>query len=276
MSVLAVSPRRYHDACASRARPGDAPPRASRRRLAPASTREPFLTSPAASFSPPALMPSANADGHTTRSGRNTQSAYAAPAGMKTGSAPQGTSKSDAVAMAQPADWNPAAAAGHKRRRVDSDGEDGTITPGPNTPATTNSGGTPSKPMKAEHGDAATATAGGGGGGGDKKKKRAAFTAEAASLGYETGTIKNSAFVLLAESGATGMTVAAIVEAATKQGCVRFHSVSLAQIATAARGVAARFRNFFRSRDRFATRPGGGGARGRSIARGVRARNAII
>jgi hypothetical protein len=152
--------------------------------------------------------------------------------------------------------------------------EDGTGVPnGPTTPATTNSGGTPAK---ATRGDSSGSEGGGHLPAPANKKQRAAWSAEAIALGYETGTIKNSAFVLLAESGATGMTVAAIVEAATKQGCVRFRSVSLAQIATAARGVAARFRNFFRSRDRFATRPGGGGARGRSIARGVRARNAII
>ena len=46
----------------------------------------------------------------------------------------------------------------------------------------------------------------------------ARWSAEAAALGYEAGTIKNSAYVLLAASGASGMTVAAIVDAATKQG----------------------------------------------------------
>ena len=50
------------------------------------------------------------------------------------------------------------------------------------------------------------------------KKQRAAWSAEAIVLGYETGTIKNSAYVLLAQSGVQGMTVATIVDAATKQG----------------------------------------------------------
>ena len=50
------------------------------------------------------------------------------------------------------------------------------------------------------------------------KQARALWCAEATALGYEAGTIKNSAYVLLAASGATGMTVAAIVDAATKQG----------------------------------------------------------
>ena len=51
-----------------------------------------------------------------------------------------------------------------------------------------------------------------------RRSARAAWSAEAAALGYEAGTIKNSAYVLLAASGAGGMTVAAIVDAATKQG----------------------------------------------------------
>ena len=113
-----------------------------------------------------------------------------------------------------------------KRQRTDSkhDTEDGTHTPGPNTPATTNSGGTPAK-LARPGGDSKGDSEGGSDGAaanpalrGVDKKARAAWSAEAAALGYEAGTIKNSAYVLLAASGASGMTVAAIVDAATKQG----------------------------------------------------------
>ena len=109
---------------------------------------------------------------------------------------------------------------GTKRQRTDSkhDTEDGTHTPGPNTPATTNSGGTPAK--LARPGDSSGSEGGQNNPAlrGVDKKARAAWSAEAAALGYEAGTIKNSAYVLLAASGASGMTVAAIVDAATKQG----------------------------------------------------------
>jgi len=94
----------------------------------------------------------------------------------------------------------------------------GTHTPGgPNTPATTNSGGTPAK--LARPGDSS-----GSEGGvnnalhGVDKKARALWCAEATALGYDAGTIKSSAYVLLAASRATGMTVDAIVDAVTKQG----------------------------------------------------------
>jgi len=50
------------------------------------------------------------------------------------------------------------------------------------------------------------------------KKQRATWSAEAVALGYETGTIKHAAYVLLAASGTSGMTVASIVESAQKQG----------------------------------------------------------
>ena len=126
----------------------------------------------------------------------------------------------------------------NKRRRVDDDenataaASDGTMVP-PTTPATTTSagGGTPGG-VKVKPGDssgsegtlvgtnvpvgkqsetnAVAAT----------KKRRVGWNQEATALGYEAGTIKNSAFVLLAQSGTAGMTVAAIVDAATKQGYV--------------------------------------------------------
>lgn len=104
------------------------------------------------------------------------------------------------------ASWNATTLGKRQRASEKSECEDGAATPGPNTPATTNSGGTPAKVVDAAGGLEAN------------KKQRAAWSAEAVALGYEAGTIKNSAYLLLAASGATGMTVAAIVDAATKQG----------------------------------------------------------
>ena len=101
-------------------------------------------------------------------------------------------------------------------------GEDGggAATPGPNTPATTGEDGAAAMAGGGAVGAASEGGVGGGGGGGggDLKKQRAAWSQEAVTLGYEAGTIKNSAYLLLAASGAKGMTVAAIVDAATKQG----------------------------------------------------------
>ena len=106
-----------------------------------------------------------------------------------------------------------------KRQRTDSkhDTEDGTHTPGPNTPATTNSGGTPAK--LARPGDSS------GSEGGQNNPALRGWTRRLAPRGAPRlrrsgtrGTIKNSAYVLLAASGAGGTTVAAIVDAATKQG----------------------------------------------------------
>jgi hypothetical protein len=143
--------------------------------------------------------------GREARSGRNVQSAYMVK-----------PSTSGGDAAPKPANWNATNPNPNKRQRS-SDPEDGTATPGPNTPATTTSGGTPIKPTAAA---AATATATGAGSepSAAAAKKRAIWSGEAVALGYETGTIKHSAYVLLALSGVTGMTVAAIVEAATKQG----------------------------------------------------------
>ena len=155
----------------------------------------------------------ANSDAPAPRhSSRNVNSAYASN-NMKT----KGSDHKGGAAPGGDAWVNPP---GAKRARTDAkpDPEDGTHTPGgPNTPATTNSGGTPAK--LARPGDSS-----GSEGGvnnalrGVDKKARALWCAEATALGYEAGTIKNSAYVLLAASGATGMTVAAIVDAATKQG----------------------------------------------------------
>jgi hypothetical protein len=113
----------------------------------------------------------------------------------------------------------------NKRRRADDDDNNATAganaPPGaPTTPATTNSGGTPglkgAKPGDSSGSEGTLA----GANGAANKKRRVAWSAEATALGYEAGTIKNSAYVLLAQSGVAGMTVAAIVDAATKQGCV--------------------------------------------------------
>ena len=113
----------------------------------------------------------------------------------------------------------------NKRRRVDDDENNATAganaPPGaPTTPATTNSGGTPglkgAKPGDSSGSEGTQA----GANGAANKKRRMAWSAEAIALGYEVGTIKNSAYVLLAQSGVAGMTVAAIVDAATKQGYV--------------------------------------------------------
>ena len=155
----------------------------------------------------------ANSDAPAPRhSSRNVNSAYASN-NMKT----KGSDHKGGAAPGGDAWVNPP---GAKRARTDAkqDPEDGTHTPGgPNTPATTNSGGPPAK--LARPGDSS-----GSEGGvnnalrGVDKKARALWCAEATALGYEAGTIKNSAYVLLAASGATGMTVAAIVDAATKQG----------------------------------------------------------
>ena len=115
----------------------------------------------------------------------------------------------------------------NKRRRVDDDENNATAAanapPGaPTTPATTNSGGTPglkgAKPGDSSGSEGTLA----GANGAANKKRRMAWSAEATALGYEAGTIKNSAYVLLAQSGVAGMTVAAIVEAATKQGYVGY------------------------------------------------------
>ena len=137
-----------------------------------------------------------------TRSARNSQNAYSS---LK--------SVGDAAAGGKGANMYGTVLGKRGRSSEKSDGEDGTATPGPNTPATTNSGG------------GLENTAIGGGGGGGDKKHRAAWSQEAVALGYEAGTIKNSAYLLLAESGAKGMTVAAIVDAATKQGCVIFRII---------------------------------------------------
>ena len=110
----------------------------------------------------------------------------------------------------------------NKRRRVDDDENNATAAanapPGaPTTPATTNSGGTPglkgAKPGDSSGSEGTLA----GANGAANKKRRMAWSAEATALGYEAGTIKNSAYVLLAQSGVAGMTVAAIVEAARPQ-----------------------------------------------------------
>ena len=137
-----------------------------------------------------------SSDGPATRreSSRNVQSQYASKPGF-------------------------AANANGKRQRVSTSAEpDDGAANGPNTPATTNSGGTPNKPTR---GDSSGSE--GIGAAPANKKQRAAWSSEAIALGYEAGTIKNSAYVLLAQSGAAGMTVAAIVDAATKQGYVTSH-----------------------------------------------------
>lgn len=137
-----------------------------------------------------------SSDGPATRreSSRNVQSQYASKPGF-------------------------AATANGKRQRVSTSAEpDDGAANGPNTPATTNSGGTPNKPTR---GDSSGSE--GVGAAPANKKQRAAWSSEAIALGYEAGTIKNSAYVLLAQSGAAGMTVAAIVDAATKQGYVTSH-----------------------------------------------------
>ena len=149
----------------------------------------------------------AAADGPATRreSARNVASQYASAGKPGSGA------------------WQPGQHPG-KRQRVTSEkggsggetSEDGTGVPnGPTTPATTNSGGTPAK---ATRGDSSGSEGGGHLPAPANKKQRAAWSAEAIALGYETGTIKNSAYVLLAQSGVQGMTVATIVDAATKQG----------------------------------------------------------
>jgi len=142
-----------------------------------------------------------------TRSGRNVQSAYLAKAGA-------GAAAGDVAVGARPTNWN-ASAPGKRQRTSGSDkndAEDGSVTPtpGPHTPAITTGGGTPPKLSRGQD----------GGDGEGAKKHRGAWSQEAVGLGYESGTIKNSAYVLLAASGPKGMTVAAIVDAATKQGCV--------------------------------------------------------
>jgi hypothetical protein len=137
-----------------------------------------------------------SSDGPATRreSSRNVQSQYASKPGFTT-------------------------TANGKRQRVSTSAEpDDGAANGPNTPATTNSGGTPNKPTR---GDSSGSE--GIGAAPANKKQRAAWSSEAIALGYEAGTIKNSAYVLLAQSGAAGMTVAAIVDAATKQGYVTSH-----------------------------------------------------
>ena len=116
----------------------------------------------------------------------------------------------------------------NKRRRVEDESENnatqGAMVP-PTTPASTGgetllkvkpgdssgSEGTLVGAAMGKQSDAANA---------QNKKRRLGWNAEANALGYEAGTIKNSAYVLLAQSGTTGMTVAAIVDAATKQGYV--------------------------------------------------------
>ena len=113
----------------------------------------------------------------------------------------------------------------NKRRRVDDDENNATAAanapPGaPTTPATTNSGGTPGL-KGAKPGDSSGSEGTLAGATGAANKRRMAWSAERLRSGYEAGTIKNSAYVLLAQSGVAGMTVAAIVEAATKQGYVR-------------------------------------------------------
>jgi len=110
----------------------------------------------------------------------------------------------------RPANWN-ASGVGTKRQRGNDVFVERESTPGPNTPATTDDGGTPLKPSTAQ------AEASAGSGEPPAKKQRSTWSQEAVALGYETGTIKNSSYVLLAASGLAGMTVAAIVEAATRQ-----------------------------------------------------------
>lgn len=148
-----------------------------------------------------------------TRSGRNVQNAFMVKSGVGGGGGGGDNNNNNNGASVKAANWNAVAPGPGKRQRISekSDVDDGASTPGPNTPATTNSGG-----------GVEIAVGGGGGGGGvgseGNNKLRAAWSQEAVALGYETGTIKNSAYVLLAASGAKGMTVAAIVDAATKQG----------------------------------------------------------
>lgn len=143
-----------------------------------------------------------------TRSGRNVQSAYMVkPSTANDSGAKEGKEE-------KPANWNATAPAPRKKgEKSGGDAEDGTSTPGPNTPATTNSGGTPAKRPAPE-----TSSGGQTGGEPPAKKQRATWSAEAVALGYETGTIKHAAYVLLAASGTSGMTVASIVESAQKQG----------------------------------------------------------
>ena len=87
----------------------------------------------------------------------------------------------------------------------------------PTTPATTNSGGTPGL-KGAKPGTAAARRAGRRQRAANKKRRIDGAPGRLRS--GTAGTIKNSAYVLLAQSGVAGMTVAAIVEAATKQGYV--------------------------------------------------------
>jgi len=157
---------------------------------------------------------SAGREGATRASGRNVQSAYMVK---------PSTANNDSVATKEgkeekPANWNATAPVPRKKGGEKSgDAEDGASTPGPNTPATTSTGGTPAKRPAPE------TSSGGGqtGASGEQppaKKQRATWSAEAVALGYETGTIKHAAYVLLAASGTSGMTVASIVESAQKQG----------------------------------------------------------
>jgi hypothetical protein len=113
----------------------------------------------------------------------------------------------------RPANWN-ASGVGTKRQRGNPDVlVERESTPGPNTPATTDDVVTPLKqPSTAPQAETST-----GSGEPPAKKQRSTWSQEAVALGYETGTIKNSSYVLLAASGLAGMTVAAIVEAATRQ-----------------------------------------------------------
>ena len=116
----------------------------------------------------------ANSDVPAPRhSSRNVNSAYASN-NMK--------NHKGAAAPSDPAWVNPPAT---KRQRTDSkhDAEDGTHTPGPNTPATTNSGGTPAK--LARPGDSSGSEGGNNNPAlrGVDKKARAAWSAEAMKSG---------------------------------------------------------------------------------------------
>ena len=113
----------------------------------------------------------------------------------------------------------------NKRRRVEDESENnatqGAMVP-PTTPAST--GG--ETPLKVKPGDSSgsegtlVGATMGKQSDAQNKKRRLGWNAEANALGYEAGTIRISADVSLAQSGTTGMTVAAIVDAATKQGYV--------------------------------------------------------
>jgi len=147
----------------------------------------------------------------------------------------------------------------NKRRRVDDDENNATAAanapPGaPTTPATTNSGGTPglkgAKPGDSSGSEGTLA----GANGAANKKRRMAWSAEATALGYEAGTIKNSAYVLLAQSGVAGMTVAAIVEAATKQGYVGSRPSRLSAFLSLRRARRARPARAFSIAKRFSMR----------------------